>query len=176
MTLALDEESKKAFMTKKVAVATKKSSSKTGAKKKSAAKKLHVVPQTGGWVIRSEGSSRAKSLHGTQREAVEAARTLAKSKATTLVIHGRDGRVKAWDSYSPDPLPPRKPREVLFPTTTPRTASREAIKRAVSEAVSEAARKEFRETKGSNRIAPKSEPGRESKEVLRANYGARRRT
>jgi hypothetical protein len=143
--------------------ASKKTNVTARAKKKPAAKNLHVVPHTGGWVIRSEGSSRASSLHDTQREAVETARTLAKKNATTLVIHGRDGLIRTRDSYSRDPLPPREPRKVLYPTTTPRTASAYAIRRAVSEAVNEAAGKGFGEAKGRNRDVPKSESPRESK-------------
>ena len=126
-------------MSKNSAVATNKKVKAGKVTKKSANKNLHVVPHTEGWVIRSEGSTRASSLHGTQREAIETARALAQRNAITLVIHGRDGRIKSWDSYSRDPTPAREPRKVLYPTSMPRTASKHAIKRAVSEAISEAA-------------------------------------
>lgn len=126
-------------MSKNSAVATKKKVKTGNVTKKSAGKNLHVVPHTEGWVIRSEGSTRASSLHGTQREAIETARALAEKNAITLVIHGRDGRVKSRDSYNRDPMPAREPRKVLYPTSIPRTASKHAIKRAVSEAISEAA-------------------------------------
>lgn len=139
----------KGFMPKKTTAATKKNDSKTGAKKKAATKTLHVVPRTGGWAIRNEGGSRATSVHSTQKGAVEAARSLAKKEAGAIVIHGRDGRVQSRDSYSKDPLPPREPRKVLYPMSTPRTKSKEAIMRAVSEAVNE--------TKGSSRAASKGD-------------------
>lgn len=126
-------------MSKNSAVANQKKVKTENVTKKSAGKNLHVVPHTEGWVIRSEGSTRTSSLHGTQREAIETARALAKQNAITLVIHGRDGRIKSWDSYSRDPKPAREPRKVLYPTSMPRTASKHAIKRAVSEAISEAA-------------------------------------
>jgi hypothetical protein len=123
-------------MAKNSAAASKKSGVTTN---KTAAKNLHVVRHAEGWVIRSEGSTRASSLHDTQQEAIEAGRVLAKKSLITLVIHGRDGRVKARNSFSRDPIPPREPRKVLYPTTPPRTASKDAIRRAVREAISEAA-------------------------------------
>ncbi len=126
-------------MSKHSAAATNKKVKTENVTKKSAGKNLHVVPHTEGWVIRSEGSIRASSLHGTQREAIEAARALAERNAITLVIHGRDGRIRSWDSYNRDPTPARKPRKVLYPTSMPRTASKRAIKKAVSEAITEAA-------------------------------------
>ena len=129
-------------MAKNSAAAIKKSRTTASANKKSTAKYLHVVRHAEGWVIRSEGSTRASSLHSTQREAVEVARALAERNAITLVIHGRDGLVKAWNSYSRDPKPPRKPRKVLYPLTPPVTASRDAIKKAVREAIREVTSKD----------------------------------
>ncbi len=122
--------------------ATKRSIARAGDKKKPVVKNVHVVPNNQGWAIRSEGSSRASSRHETQREAVEVGRMIAKKNATTLVIHSRDGRVKTWDSYRRDPIPPREPREVLYPIAKPRTASRNAIKKAVSEAIRQTANKQ----------------------------------
>ena len=115
-----------------------KNSGRTGSRKgKTNGENLHVVPRIDGWVVRSERSSRATSIHGSQREAIDAARKLAKKTATQLVIHGRDGRIRERDSYASDPLPPRGPRRVLYPSSTPST-NREAIRRAVSEAIREA--------------------------------------
>jgi hypothetical protein len=133
-------------MSKNTAI-NKTSNAGKSVKKSRKAKILHVVARAGRWIIRNEGSSRAVSVHETQREAVEAARKLAKKEAISLVIHGRDGRVKSRVSYRPDPPPPRVAREVLYPTSTPLTATREAIMRAVSEAVSEAAVKVFDDTR-----------------------------
>jgi hypothetical protein len=126
-------------MSKNSAAATNKKVKIGNVTKKPAGKILHVVPHAEGWVIRREGSLRVSSLHGTQREAIETGRALAERNAITLVIHGRDGRVKSWDSYNRDPTPAREPRKVLYPTSMPRTASKRAIKRAVSEAISERA-------------------------------------
>lgn len=105
-------------------------------KQKTNGENLHVVPRIDGWAVRAEGRSRATSVHSSQREAIEAARKLAKKAATQLVIHGRDGRIRERDSYASDPLPPKQTRRVLHPSSTPAT-NREAIRRAVTEAVRE---------------------------------------
>ena len=97
---------------------------------------LHVVPRNEGWAVRVEGRTRATSIHRSQSEAIEAARKLAKEAATQLVIHRRDGRIRDRDSYAPDPFPPKQPRKVLYPSSSPNT-NREAIRKAVSEAVRE---------------------------------------
>lgn|SRR6266516_2033908 len=110
---------------------------KSKAAKNEASKNLHVLPRADAWVIVSEGSQKASSVHGTQIEAVEAARRVAKHLSGQLIIHGRDGRIRERDSFRSEPLPPREPRKVLRPMAPPRTASREAISRAVSEAVRE---------------------------------------
>jgi hypothetical protein len=109
---------------------------------------LHVVPRNDGWAVRTEGRSRATSIHSSQREAIETARKLAKESATILVIHGRDGRIRERDSYTPDPLPPKEPRKVLYPSSSPNT-NREAIRKAVSEAVREASEKQSFASKAS---------------------------
>lgn len=102
---------------------------------------LHVVPRIDGWAVRTEGSSRATSIHRSQCEAIEAARKLAKKAATMVVIHGRDGRIRDRDSYARDPFPPKQPRKVLYPSSSPHT-NREAIRKAVSEAVREVSEKQ----------------------------------
>jgi uncharacterized protein DUF2188 len=127
-------------MSKNSAVATKKKAKTGNVTKKFAGKNLHVVHHPEGWIIRNEGSYRAISRHDTQREAIEIARSLAERNAVTLVIHGRDNRVKSWNYYNRDPTPPPQPRKVVYPLSKPRTASREAIKRAVLKAISEAAK------------------------------------
>ncbi len=105
-------------------------------KRKANGENLHVVPRIDGWAVRSEGHSRAVSIHNSQREAINAARTIARQTAAQVVIHGRDGRIRERDSYGSDPLPPKGPRRVLYPSSTP-TTNREAIRRAVNEAIRE---------------------------------------
>jgi hypothetical protein len=82
----------------------------------------------------------ATSIHSSQREAIEAATKLAKKAATILVIHRRDGRIKYRISYLADPIPPKRPRKVPHPSSSP-NPNREAIKRAVTEAVREVSEK-----------------------------------
>lgn len=96
---------------------------------------IHVVPRNEGWVVRKEGSTRATSVHSTQREAVDAARKIAQHKNGELVIHGRDGRIRDRDSYGSDPFPPRG-RVVLLPRK-PESAREKAIKKAVTAVIRE---------------------------------------
>jgi hypothetical protein len=110
-------------------------------KSKTTGENLHVVPRNDGWAVRSEGRSRAASIHSSQREAIEVGRKLAKDASTTLVIHRRDGRIKERDSYGSDPLPPKEPRKVLHPGSIPNT-KREIIRKAVNEAVRENSEKQ----------------------------------
>lgn len=70
-------------------------------------KDQHVVPHDGRWAVRSENAKRVTSTHKTQREAIVHARTLARSHNSELLIHGRDGRIRAKDSHGPDDFPPR---------------------------------------------------------------------
>lgn len=100
---------------------------------------LHVVPRSEGWAVRKEGSSRALSTHSTQREAIDAAREVARSKHGELIIHRRDGRIADRDSYNCDPLPPRSAREVLFHHSLDEDARR-AVQAAVDMVVQKSER------------------------------------
>jgi Uncharacterized protein conserved in bacteria (DUF2188) len=94
---------------------------------------FHVLPRDGGWAVKPEGGRNASSVvYSTQREAIDRARENARSHGGELVIHGRDGRIRDRKSYSSDPLPPKLPREVLFPKTGMVT-SKKAIEKAVHE-------------------------------------------
>jgi hypothetical protein len=67
----------------------------------------HVVPHDGKWAVRGEGNDRATSVHPTQREAIEAAREIARNQRAELLIHGEDGKIRERDSYGHDPYPPK---------------------------------------------------------------------
>jgi Uncharacterized protein conserved in bacteria (DUF2188) len=67
----------------------------------------HVVPSDRGWSVKKAGASKASSVHGTQAEAVVAARRVASNQRTELYIHGRDGRIRERSSYGRDPHPPK---------------------------------------------------------------------
>ena len=69
-------------------------------------KDQHVVPHNGRWAVRGEGNERVTSNHDTQREAIEQAREIARNQESELLIHGKDGKIRARDSYGGDPFPP----------------------------------------------------------------------
>lgn len=70
-------------------------------------KNQHVVPHAGGWAVRGAGNGRATSVHDTQRDAIDAARGIAKNQHSELLIHGSNGQIRDRDSYGGDPFPPR---------------------------------------------------------------------
>jgi len=99
-------------------------------------KNIHVFLSNDGWVIKREDNNRLISTHTTKQEAVDEARKFARNAEGELVIHSRDGRISSRDSYSPDPLPPKEPREVLFPLQPGKTNKRkitEAVKEVIQE-------------------------------------------
>ncbi len=67
----------------------------------------HVVPRDNKWAVRKSGADRVTRKYGTQREAIDAAREIARNQRTEVYIHGRDGRIRERDSYGNDPFPPR---------------------------------------------------------------------
>ncbi|MBD2115173.1 MULTISPECIES: DUF2188 domain-containing protein [Cyanophyceae] len=67
----------------------------------------HIVPHPKGWAVKSEGASRASSVHPTQKEAIERGREIARNQSSELFIHGQDGRIRSRDSHGNDPHPPR---------------------------------------------------------------------
>ena len=69
-------------------------------------KNQHVVPHNGEWAVRSAGSTRVTSQHGTQAAAIREGTKIAKNQASELVIHGRGGQIRDKDSYGADPCPP----------------------------------------------------------------------
>lgn len=70
-------------------------------------KNQHVVTHPNGWAVRGEGNERVTSVHSTQAEAIDAARGIARSQQSELLIHGRDGQIRDRDSYGNDPYPPK---------------------------------------------------------------------
>lgn len=65
---------------------------------------FHVVPRDGKWTVLRDGAT--MQVADTQREAIIAARDLARQQRTELFIHGKDGRVRKRNSYGNDPYPP----------------------------------------------------------------------
>ncbi|MHA6327297.1 DUF2188 domain-containing protein [Roseivivax sp. CAU 1753] len=72
-----------------------------------AKKNQHVVPHESGWAVKGTGNSRASSIHGTQREAITAARESAIRQGGEMLIHGENGRIRERNTYGKDPYPPK---------------------------------------------------------------------
>ncbi len=70
-------------------------------------KNQHVVKHNDGWAVKGEGNSKATVVKKTQEEAIEKAREISKNQESELLIHGRDGKIRARDSYGNDPYPPK---------------------------------------------------------------------
>lgn len=68
---------------------------------------IHVVPHDDGWATKKEGASRAGSVTGTQKDAINRARDQAKREHVEVVIHRKDGTIRDSDSYGNDPNPPK---------------------------------------------------------------------
>ena len=68
---------------------------------------IHVVPWRDGWAVKRETTVRPFSKHRTKVAAVKAGRRYAKRIKVELVIHRRDGSIRASDSYGNDPYPPK---------------------------------------------------------------------
>ncbi|HVK08293.1 MAG TPA: DUF2188 domain-containing protein [Gemmataceae bacterium] len=60
---------------------------------------LHVVPQDENWGVKREGNERNSSTHTTQKEAIEAARELAR-EGDDIVIHRPDGTIRDRITYT----------------------------------------------------------------------------
>lgn len=71
-------------------------------------KAQHVTPHPkGGWQVRGAGNTRATKRTVTQAEACSIARSIAINQKSEVVVHGRNGRIRAKDSYGNDPFPPK---------------------------------------------------------------------
>lgn len=70
-------------------------------------KNVHVVQRESGWATIREGAQRATQVHDTQAQAIQAGRQIARQGQGELLVHGRDGRIRARDSYGNDPCPPK---------------------------------------------------------------------
>ena len=60
---------------------------------------LHVVPHDDTWAVKRAGNERASSTHATQKEAIDAARGLAKD-GDEIVIHRPDGTIREQVTYT----------------------------------------------------------------------------
>jgi hypothetical protein len=85
---------------------------------------LHVVPHDQAWAVRREGNERVSSTHPTQKEAIDAARELAKEQ-DDIVIHRADGTIREHITYygeTEQPTAAGERRTAMAATTTERAA------------------------------------------------------
>lgn len=65
---------------------------------------IHTLPsKQGGWTNEREGSGRAIGNYPTKAAAQAAGRDLARQEQTEHIIHTKDGRISARNSYGNDP-------------------------------------------------------------------------
>lgn len=70
-------------------------------------KNQHVVPRANEWAVLGAGNSRAKRIVPRQLEAIAIATEIARNQQSDTKIHGRDGQIRAGNSYGNDPCPPK---------------------------------------------------------------------
>ena len=70
-------------------------------------KNQHVVKHKDGWAVKGAGNSKATKVQPTQKEAIEKSESIAKNQKSDTKIHGRDGKIRAGNSYGNDPNPPK---------------------------------------------------------------------
>ena len=70
-------------------------------------KSQHVVPRDGEWAVRGEGNAKDTKRFRTQKDAIDAAKKIARNSRSEVLIHGQDGRIRERHSYGNDPFPPK---------------------------------------------------------------------
>lgn len=58
------------------------------------------------WAVKGEGNSKSTSIHDTQKEAIKAAKAIAKNQQSELIIQGKDSKIREKNSYGNDDFPP----------------------------------------------------------------------
>jgi type IV secretory pathway TrbL component len=67
----------------------------------------HVVKHPNGWAVRGAGNSKASKVFKTQIEAIAWAEQIARNQNSDTKIHGKNGKIRAGNSYGNDPCPPK---------------------------------------------------------------------
>ena len=70
-------------------------------------KNQHVVKHSKGWAVKGAGNSKATNVFRTQEKAIDRAENIARNQKSDTKIHGRDGQIRAGNSYGNDPHPPK---------------------------------------------------------------------
>ena len=74
---------------------------------KTARKNQWVMPRDDGWAVRGEGNRKDTSHHGTQQEAINAARGIAQNQRSEMFIQNQHGKISERNTYGNDPHPPK---------------------------------------------------------------------
>ena len=61
--------------------------------------------RNGKWAVEKTGTNRASSLFNTQEQAWKEARKLARRDGTEAFLKGKDGKIRARNTYGCDPYP-----------------------------------------------------------------------
>jgi hypothetical protein len=59
----------------------------------------YVLPLGNGWVIKAAKSATFTAITDTKAEAISIARTIARTKQTQLIVHGKNGAVQMKENY-----------------------------------------------------------------------------
>lgn len=61
----------------------------------------------GAWAVKHVGANRAASVHDTQANAWKEARRLARGAGSEAFLQGKDGQIRARNTYGNDSHPPK---------------------------------------------------------------------
>jgi len=67
----------------------------------------HIVKHPDGWAVKGAGNDKATKVYDTQAKAIDRGREIARNQNSELLIHGRNGQIRARDSHGRDPYPPK---------------------------------------------------------------------
>ncbi|MGE6396952.1 DUF2188 domain-containing protein [Chryseobacterium piscium] len=70
-------------------------------------KNVHVTPKGENWQVKTANSSKAYKVVNTQKEAISIGKNIATNNKSELLIHGKNGKIRAKDSYGNDNFPPK---------------------------------------------------------------------
>jgi Uncharacterized protein conserved in bacteria (DUF2188) len=66
-------------------------------------KNQHVVSHGERWAVKAEGAPEPVALFKTQSEAWEKAKSIARRERSGALLHGKNGEIRARNSYGHDP-------------------------------------------------------------------------
>lgn len=73
-------------------------------------KNQHVVKHSDGWAVTGAGNKKATKITTTQKEAISIAQSIARNQKSDTKVHGKNGKIRAGNSYGNDPCPKRDRR------------------------------------------------------------------